>query len=123
MLREIRVPVRREQSISKFFEVSVRQEGVAVVGLAAHIVHQAGAIRRVALVAMGVDAIPVRLRAAEALLVRDGLVRKGAIDNAAALATEELRPSSDAYASAAYRKQVGGALVRKALEAAAVEMR
>jgi len=111
-LREVIFPVCAEGSVSTFFEVSVRQEGVAVVGLAAHFVKEAGRIRKAALAAMGVDAAPVRLNKTEAALEKsaDGT----ALDDIARIASGEIEPMADLNATAAYRRHVIGAMVRKA---------
>jgi carbon-monoxide dehydrogenase medium subunit len=116
-LREVRFPVCEAYSFSTFSEVSVRQEGVAVVGLAAYLVKDGQRIRKAALAAMGVDAAPVRLREAEAALAERG-TSSAAIDEVAKIASGEVSPITDAYASTAYRKHVIGAMVKKALHSA-----
>ena len=45
-------------------------------------------------------------------------VDAGALEEMARLVTEELEPDSDIHASAKYRKQVGGVMARRAMEAA-----
>lgn len=112
-LREARFPVCDPDSLSTFSEVSVRQEGVAVVGLAVYLVRDGDRIRKAALAAMGVDAAPVRLRKAEAALA--GGMSSAAIAEVAKIAAAEVNPSTDVYATAAYRKHVIGAMVTKAL--------
>jgi len=107
-LREVLFPVCAANSVSSFSEVSIRQEGVAVVGLAAYLVKEGGRIRKAALAAMGVDAAPVRLRKTEAALERGTEADLGKI------AATEIDPISDLYASAGYRKHVIGAMVKKA---------
>jgi carbon-monoxide dehydrogenase medium subunit len=113
-LREARFPVCEANSFSTFSEVSVRQEGVAVVGLAVYLVKDGERIRKAALAAMGVDATPVRLRKAEAALEARG-TSPSTSDEVAGIATAEVNPITDIYASAAYRKHVMGAMVKKAL--------
>ncbi len=117
-LREVRFPVSDPHAFSAFAEVSVRQEGVAVVGLAAYLTREGEKVRKAALAAMGVDAAPVRLRNVEAELVRRGC-SAAAIEAIAKVASDEVSPSSDPYASAAYRKHAIGALLKKALQGAA----
>ncbi|MCY1267698.1 6-hydroxypseudooxynicotine dehydrogenase complex subunit alpha [compost metagenome] len=119
-LREARFPVCVPGSFSSFFEVSVRQEGVAVVGLAVYLARQGGKVQKAALAAMGVDAAPVRLRRAEAHLTTHGL-GDAAIEMIAGIAAEEIDPMSDLYASDAYRKHAIGAMLKKALQNAAME--
>jgi CO/xanthine dehydrogenase FAD-binding subunit len=116
LLREARFPVSERDAFSIFSEVSVRQEGVAVVGLAAHFQKEAGRICKAAFAAMGVEASPVRLRKTEAAVVeRRGLA---GMDEIANIASGEVDPMTDPYATGAYRKHVVGALVKKALHAA-----
>lgn len=117
-LREARFPVSEPNSFSNFSEVSVRQEGVAVVGLAVYLTRDGEKVRKAALSAMGVDASPVRLRKAEGELLRRGC-GTGAIEEVARIASGEIDPASDPYTSAAYRKHVIGALLKKALQSAA----
>jgi CO/xanthine dehydrogenase FAD-binding subunit len=123
-LREVRFPVTAAHAYTGFSEVGVRQEGVAVVGLAAYLERdpeQVHRVAKVALAAMGVDAAPVRLRAAEAVLLRRGLRAdaKQAIEEACEAACGEIAPMADIYTSAAYRKHAVAALLRKTLRAAA----
>lgn len=117
-LREIRFPICEPGAFSSFAEVSVRQEGVAVVGLATYLVKDGERVRKVALAAMGVAAAPMRLRAAEAELLARGL-GPAAIEAAAQAACNEVDPQSDLYGSAEYRRHVVGAMVKKALHEAA----
>ena len=114
-LREIRFPICESGAFSSFAEVSVRQEGVAVVGLATYLVKDGERVRKVAL---GVDAAPMRLHAAEGELLARGL-SPAAIEAAAQAARDEVDPQSDLYGSAEYRRHVVGAMVKKALQDAA----
>lgn len=124
-LREVRLPVCEPDSFALFQEVSVRQEGVAVVGLAAYVQGQrqgqGSAVSRIGLAAMGIDGPPVRLRDAEALVMQRGL---GGVDDAAVIeaamasARAQIEPMPDPYATAAYRKHTVGVLVQRALSAA-----
>jgi carbon-monoxide dehydrogenase medium subunit len=113
-LREVHVPTYMPHARSVFHEVSVRREGVAVVGLAAYLARSGNRIDKLALVAMGVDSVPRRLFQAEAVLT-GGSVDPRTIDHAASAAFDELDPASDPYASAGYRRHVVSKLVHKAL--------
>jgi len=117
-LREVRFPVCKPDAYTNFSEVSVRQEGVAVIGLAVYLESRGEKVHKVALAAMGVDSAPVRLRKAESLVLQRGL-GAGAVQEAAAAACSEVDPMPDLYASAAYRRHVIGALLKKALVGAA----
>lgn len=116
LLREVLFPVCTENSISTFSEVSIRQEGVAVVGLAVHLVKEGGRIRKAALAAMGVDAAPVRLRKTEAALEKG--TDAAEIESIGKVASGEIDPATDLNASAAYRKHVIAAMVKKAVHGA-----
>jgi CO/xanthine dehydrogenase FAD-binding subunit len=113
-LREVRFPVCAPGAYAAFQEVSVRQEGVAVVGLAAYV---PAALEGMALAAMGVDGVPVRLRQTEALVRERGLGAAGLLDAAMACARAEIEPAADPYATAAYRRHTVGVLVQRALQA------
>lgn len=114
-LREVRFPVCAPEAYALFQEVSVRQEGVAVVGLAAYVQRQGAQVAKVALAAMGVDGTPVRLRQAEALLMQRGLGDAQVIASAVQCARAQIDPMADPYASAAYRKHTLGVMVERAL--------
>jgi CO/xanthine dehydrogenase FAD-binding subunit len=58
--------------------------------------------------------VPVRLRAAEEILERDGL-GEAAIEAAARKATELVSPDADIHASADYRRHLAGVLTKRAL--------
>jgi carbon-monoxide dehydrogenase medium subunit len=117
-LREVRFPVSAPDAFTHFTEVGVRQEGVAVVGLATYIEHTAGRIAKISLAAMGVDAVPVRLTSAEEILLRQG-INHDAIEAAAQAAKEQIDPMGDAYTTAAYRKHAVGGLLNRTLNEAA----
>ncbi len=117
-LREVRFPVCAPDSYALFQEVSVRQEGVAVVGLATYMTRQADQLGSIALAAMGVDGQPLRLRQTQALVLERGLGAEGLIAAAVDCARAEVEPSADPYATAAYRRHVVGVLVQRALQGA-----
>lgn len=119
-LREVRFPICEPGAFSHFSEVSVRQEGVAVVGLAVYLVRDGARVKKVAIAAMGVGDMPVRLRSIESGLLEQGL-GPDSIEKLAVLASSEVDAASDPYASAAYREHVMGALVRRSLRAALSE--
>lgn len=117
-LREVRFPLCPANAYALFQEVSVRQEGVAVVGLAAYVERQADQgdqVRTIALAAMGVDGVPVRLRRTEALVKQRGLGESQVIEDALQCARAEIDPMADPYATGAYRKHTVGVLVQRAL--------
>ncbi len=115
MLAEVRLPVAAAGAKSVFLEIANRAHGFAVAGLAASVEFDAGGrCTRARLSAMGAGDTTARLRTVEALLegqmLEDAIIRE-----AGAAATKAAEPSEDVHASAAYRAQVTGSLVRKAL--------
>ena len=58
--------------------------------------------------------MPLRLRAAEEILEREGL-GQAALDAAARRAAELVSPDADIHASADYRRHLTGVLTRRAL--------
>ena len=94
-------------------ELAYRAGDYAIVGVAAQIsVDDAGEIADVRLALFGVDATPLRVTEAEAVL-RD--VGAAGIDEAAHIAREAVAPSSDATASADYRRDMINVYCRRAL--------
>jgi aerobic carbon-monoxide dehydrogenase medium subunit len=102
-------------------ELAYRSGDYAVVGVAAQVsLDDAGAITEVRTALFGVDATPIRPADAEAALLAAG---PAGVDEAAALAAAAVNPTSDATASAGYRREMAqvffGRAVRQALERAA----
>src|SRR5919108_5948026 len=123
MLTEIRLPAWKPQWRWGFQEVCRREGDFALVGAVALLEMGDDAICRAARLTMfGVGGTPVRLqRAEEALSGRqvDGRL----LDEVAKVVAHELEPDSDIHASAEYRKEVGGVVARRALEAALGKVR
>ncbi|MCL4764967.1 MAG: FAD binding domain-containing protein [Hyphomicrobiaceae bacterium] len=115
MLAEVRFPVARARSASVFLEISNRAHGFAVAGLAICVEMSEGRhCSQARLAAMGTGDTTTRLKEVETLL--EGQTLDGAIiDEAGALATRMAEPLDDVHASAAYRRQVMGSLVKRAL--------
>lgn len=119
-LREIRFPVAAPGERSHFIEVSVRQEGVAVVGVAIHLDMAGDRIAKAAVVAMGVDAVPQRLIQVEQALQSRALDAQTA-ELASRCAFDQVDPASDPYASAGYRRHVVAQLVGRAFHSIAAQ--
>lgn len=117
-LREVRFPISAPHAFTNFTEVGVRQEGVAVVGLATYIEAATGEVQKIALAAMGVDAAPVRLTSAEEILQQQG-INPDSIEAATQAAREQIDPMGDVYTTAAYRKHAVGGLLNRVLHQAA----
>ena len=95
-------------------EFARRHGDFAIVGIAALIVREGRRCTRARLATAGTGPVPVRLRAAEEILERDGL-DDAAIDAAARRASELVSPDADIHASADYRRHLTGVLVERAL--------
>ncbi len=118
ILTEVRLPAAPAGAGWAFEELSRRHGDFAIVGIAALVVRDGPRCAMARLAAAGAGAVPVRLRAAEEILEREGL-GDAAIDAAAARAADLVSPDSDVHASAAYRRHLTGVLVRRALHRAA----
>lgn len=102
-----------------FVEVGVRQHGFAVAGVALRLLPDAaGNPGDIRLAAIGGGAMAMRLRQAEAAL-RNRPLDQAAIAAAIEAARQEVDPPQDIHADAAYRRDVIGTLVGRALAMAA----
>jgi CO/xanthine dehydrogenase FAD-binding subunit len=115
MLAEVRLPIMPANARCAFLEIANRAHGFAVAGVAASIdLDRDGRCTRARLSAMGAGDTTARLAAVEALLEGHRL-DEALIREAGAVATAAAEPAGDVHASADYRAQVIGTLVRKAL--------
>ena len=121
ILTQIRVPASVGQSAGGgwgFQEICRREGDFALAGAVTILQLGEDGVCRAGRIAMfGVAATPVRMRKAEDMLAGRS-VDSNAREEVAAAVAEELDPVSDIHASARYRKEVGGVLVRRALEQA-----
>lgn len=118
MVKSVLFPIAAPGSYTQFFDVGVRREGVAIIGLAAQIRFGDDAVIDEARFAViGVEPAPVRLRDVEALLTGQKIENE-IVDASADLATTLVDPLDDPYVKARYRRLVTGSLVKKALEGA-----
>jgi CO/xanthine dehydrogenase FAD-binding subunit len=118
LLTEIRLPAWQKEWGWGVQEVARREGDFAMVGAAALLhVDAHDVCQAVRLALFGVGGRPVRARRAEEAL-RGRRVDGAALSEVARVTAEELEPESDIHASAAYRKEVGGVLARRTLEAA-----
>ena len=118
MLVEVRLPAMPDGAGFAFEEFSRRHGDFAIVGIAAIVVgHGGGPCTSARLVTAGTGPVPVRLRAAEQILARDGR-SDAAIDAAARRAAELVDPPSDIHASADYRRNLTRVLTSRALHRA-----
>jgi CO/xanthine dehydrogenase FAD-binding subunit len=118
MVEAARFPRCGTDASAAFVEVGNRWHGFAVVGVAAHLEFEAdGRCKSARLAAIGVGQTPVRLADSEKIL--QGAKReKGAIGEAAQVASRNLNPPGGFHADPAYKLQVVGTLVERAVEKA-----
>lgn len=88
---------------------------IAIVGAALAVDLAGSRVRKARVALCAVAPTPLRVRAAEAALVEAGLTET-AIAAAAELARTAARPISEVRATAEYRREVVGVLVRRGLE-------
>jgi aerobic carbon-monoxide dehydrogenase medium subunit len=113
---EVRLPVAPARSGASVQELAYRDGDYAVVGVAVQVsLDEAGGIADVRAALFAVDATPVRVPDAEALLRERG---PAGLDEAAALAAAAVSPASDATASAGYRRAMVPVFFRRAVRAA-----
>jgi len=118
LLTEVRFPRWRPDDAWAVVEIARRKGDFALVGVALRAALDDGGIsQNVRIVMFGVGGKPQRMEQGEALLngrrIDEALLRE-----LSRVVAEELGPDSDVHASAAYRKEVGGVLVRRALQSA-----
>jgi CO/xanthine dehydrogenase FAD-binding subunit len=117
VLAEIRLPVMPMGAGFALEEFARRHGDFAIVAIAAMVVLDAARCKQARLATAGAGPVPLRLRAAEEILERDG-VTDAAIDAAARHAAELVSPDSDIHASADYRRHLTMVLTRRALKRA-----
>jgi carbon-monoxide dehydrogenase medium subunit len=122
ILTTIRLPKWPRPHGYAFTEFARRHGDFAIAGVACLLALDAqGRIGRAALALCGVEVTPLRLSAAEALLV--GKEPNAEAFKSAAAVAGEVEAMSDAYVNAAYRKRLAKVLVERALASAAARAR
>jgi carbon-monoxide dehydrogenase medium subunit len=122
LLTEVQFPAMPTGAGYAFEEFSRRQGDFAIVGIAAMVVVEGERCRDARLASAGAGPVPVRLRAAEEILMKDGPGDR-AIAAAAARAAELVHPDSDLHASADYRRNLTRVLTGRALARALARAR
>jgi carbon-monoxide dehydrogenase medium subunit len=117
LLTEIRFPRAAPGTGVAFLEIGRRRGDFALVGVAVQVRIADGRIAEARVCFSGVDHVPHRCAEAESVLTGS---RPGspAVEEAADAARESLRPSGDLHATAAYRKNVAGTLLARAVSEA-----
>jgi CO/xanthine dehydrogenase FAD-binding subunit len=117
LLAWIDVPRRRPAWPIRYERLDVRRAmDIAIAGAALSVGPDPGRPREARVALCAVAPTPLRVRDAEAVLVAGGLT-PAAIERAAALAMAAARPITDVRATAEYRTQMVGTLVRRGLQA------
>jgi len=118
LLTEIRLPAWIPGTGWAIEEVCRRTGDFALVGAVALVrLDGRAACQEARLTLFGVGGTPVRIPKAEDRL-RGHALDDRALGEVARIVSEELQPDTDLHASAEYRKEVGGAIARRALQAA-----
>ena len=117
ILTEVRLPAPPAGAGYAFEELARRHGDFALVGIAAVIARQGERCTMARLATSGAGPVPLRLRAAEEILERDGL-GDAAIEAAGRRASELVNPDSDIHASADYRRHLAGVLTQRAIKRA-----
>ena len=117
VVTEIRFSPASSTSGWAFEEVARRHGDFALAGVAGVIDADGEQCRTARLAAAGVGPTPIRLRAAEDILVQEGVTEQG-IQRAAAKAAELVEPDSDIHASADFRRHLTEVLTRRAIQRA-----
>ncbi|MFI5611591.1 FAD binding domain-containing protein [Amycolatopsis sp. NPDC051903] len=114
LLTGIRFPSAAPGTGAALLEIGRRRGDFALVGVAVQVRLAEGRIADARVCFSGVDEIPHRCRAAEAEL--NGAASTAAVaDRAADAARDDVRPSGDLHATAAYRRDVAGTLLARAV--------
>ncbi len=120
LLVEIAIPAARPQQGFAFEEVSRRRGDFAIIGMAAAVAMDARKIGEARFAACGIASGPVRLRAAEALLI--GQVPSPALlVEAGRVASRSVTPQSDLHADAEYRRHLIDVLLQQVAAAAVAD--
>ncbi len=117
ILVEVRMPAMPAGAGYALEEFARRHGDFAIVGIAAVVVKDGARCALARLATAGAGPVPVRLRAAEEILERDGLT-DAVIEAASRRASELVSPDSDIHASADYRRHLTGVLTKRALKRA-----
>ncbi len=112
ILVEVQLPVAGRGQGFAFDEVSRRQGDFAIVGVAAALTVGGGRISGARLSACGIGEAPLRLNAAESVLIGQDPAPE-VFQKAASVAAASVEPRSDLHADAEYRRRMGASLVRR----------
>ena len=112
-VERIRIPLKAQNSIIRSYKISKRfDQDISAVCAAFHVQLDDGKVVKARIAYGGVAAIPKRAAHTEAVL-EGALWNEDALDAAIAALATDFQPISDMRASAAYRVQVSGNLLRR----------
>ena len=120
ILTEVRF--RRPLRQAAIEEFARRHGDFAIVAAAAAVDVDGDRMKDARVVVGGVDEVPLRVEAAEEVLLGSDLSEE-AIEEAAQVAAREVEPASDIHGSAEYRKTLTAVLLRRALRRAVADGR
>jgi aerobic carbon-monoxide dehydrogenase medium subunit len=118
ILLEIRFPVMPADVGYAVEEFARRRGDFAIVAIAAAVRVDGEACRSAQLAAAGIGPTPLRLHAAERILMHNGLGDDAVEEASKVAATELAEPPSDSNASADFRRHLTGELTRRAVRRA-----
>ena len=123
LLTEIRLPKWPSGEAWAVQEIARRKGDFALIGVALRAELDAvETVQKAVIVMFGVDSKPLRMERAEAIL-KGRRISEAFLRELSGVVAEELQPDSDIHASAAYRKEMGGVLVRRAMESALAKVK
>jgi carbon-monoxide dehydrogenase medium subunit len=114
LLIEIRFPCAAERTGAAFLEIGRRRGDFALVGVAVQVALDGDRISVARICVSGVDQVPHRCREAEGVLT-GARPDPAILGNAADAVRDSVRPSADLHATAAYRRDVAGTLLARAV--------
>ena len=114
---EARVPAPSGQPFGVYHKLERKVGDFATVGVAVHLDRSGTSVTRAGLGLTGVGATNIKVPAAEALLVRNG-IDDHTIDEAARLCAEVAKPQTDQRGSADYKRHLVRTFVTRALQSA-----
>ncbi|MEM9747059.1 MAG: xanthine dehydrogenase family protein subunit M [Actinomycetota bacterium] len=118
ILTSVTFPAWSDRSLGAVVEVARRHGDYALVGVAARLeIGDDDVVADAALAFFGAASTPIRVPEVDAALVGRPVDDAG-IEAASAAAREHLDPPGDIHGTTAYRKHLGGVLVRRAVSAA-----
>lgn len=118
LLEEIAIPYLPPRTGWGFEEVARRHGDFAIVAVGATVSLEAGRVSQARIAVTGVGEAPLRIAAAEKLIVGAREPDSALLEAAGQAVMDAIDPGNDLHASSDYRLHVAGALTRRAVRAA-----